>query len=150
MQNKFSTFKELNEKKLELNENDYQPLSYKTNEESIKLFELFLCKKDKFKINDNFNFENSEKFLKQKSKCLASIFLDENISKNQELVIFHASEISIIGSEENKENFFNFNPQINGSNNIINKDIYLIGKKKRDLYIEDLGKFSFRMETKNF
>lgn len=51
------------------------------NKELYHKYEMFCTKKNKFKLNNNYDANNCKEFLKDKEKCLEEMHLDDKIIK---------------------------------------------------------------------
>ena len=99
-----------------------------------KKFELFM-NKNKFHLNNDYDKNNAQIFLKEKNQFLANLYLDDYIEGEEEKTIIENPDSSYIKNHINnniKKNNINKNNNNNINNNIINKNNNNINNVKRN------------------
>lgn len=91
-----------------------------------KTYELFL-NENKFHLNNNYDKNNAQKFLKEKNQCLANVDLDDYIEGEQEeqkTIV----ENSISQNQNQNQNQINIKKDNAKNNNINNKKVKITNK----------------------
>ena len=101
-----------------------------------KKFELFLSK-NKFHLNNDYDKNNAQIFLKEKNQCLANVVLDDYIEGEEEKTVIEQGNSTFIKNSVNnnlKKNTSKKTNNNNNSNNNINKNanIHVNNKKSNN------------------